>query len=57
MVIETIEIQKRYTRKAVRAARIEGQEIAIYLGADGKELEALLGEIKKDREQQKLREN
>ena len=53
MVIETVKIQKRYMRKDIQAARIEGQEIATYLGADGKKLEALLGEIKKNREQRK----
>ena len=52
MAVETVEIQERYTKKAVRALKQEGSEIALYLKAMGEKLEALMGEIKDDRKQQ-----
>ena len=53
MAVETVEIQERYTKKAVRALKQEESEIALYLKAMGEKLEALMGEIKDDREQRK----
>ena len=53
MAVETVEIQERYTKKAVRALKQEEPEIALYLKAMGEKLEALMGEIKDDWEQQK----
>ena len=53
MAVETLEIQERYTKKAVRALKQEESEIALYLEAMGKKLEALMGEIKDDQEQRK----
>ena len=50
MAVETVEIQERYTKKAVRALK---QKVALYLKAMGEKLEALMGEIKDDREQRK----
>ena len=43
----------RYTKKAVRALKQEESELALYLKAMGEKLEALMGEIKDDREQRK----
>ena len=51
MVVETVEIQERYTKKAARALKQEESDIALYLKAMGEKLEALMGEIKDDREQ------
>ena len=51
--METVEIQERYTKKAVRAFKQEESELALYLKAMGEKLEALMGEIKDDREQRK----
>ena len=44
--METVEIQERYTKKAVRAVKQEESELALYLKAMGEKLEALMGEIK-----------
>ena len=52
MVVETVEIQERYTKKAVRALK-EESELALYSKAMGENLEALMVEIKDDREQRK----
>ena len=46
MAVETVEIQERYTKKAVRALKQEESELALYLKAMGEKLEALMGEIK-----------
>ena len=51
MAVENVEIQERYTKKAVRTARFEEQETVSYLKLVGEKLEVLLGEIKDDREQ------
>ena len=51
MAVETVEIKERYTKKAVRALKQEESELALYLKAMGEKLEALMGEIKDDREQ------
>ena len=51
--METIEIQERYTKKAVRALKQEEFDKALYLKAMWEKLEALMGEIKDDREQRK----
>ena len=51
--METVEIQERYTKKAVRALKQEESELALYLKVMGEKLEALMGEIKDDREQRK----
>ena len=53
MAVETIEIQERYTKKAVRALKQEESDMALHLKAMVEKLEALMGEIKDDREQQK----
>ena len=53
MAVETVEIQERYTRRAVRAMRTEESEVMKHLKAMGERLEALLGEIRDDREQRK----
>ena len=53
MAVETVEIQERYTKKAVRALKQEESDVALYLNAMGEKLEALMGEIKDDREQRK----
>ena len=53
MAVETVEIQERYTKKAIRALKQEESEIAFYLRAMGEKLEALMGEIKDDWEQRK----
>ena len=53
MTVETVEIQEQYTKKAVRALKQEESELALYLKAMGEKLEALMGEIKDDREQRK----
>ena len=53
MPVETVEIQERYTKKAVRALKQKESELALYLKAMGEKLEALMGEIKDDREQRK----
>ena len=55
MAVETVEIQERYTKKAIHTARVEEQETATYLKLMGEKLEALLGEMKDDREQLKQR--
>ena len=48
--METVEIQERYTKKAVRALKQEESELALYLKAMGEKLEALMEEIKDDHE-------
>ena len=53
MAVETVEIQERYTKKAVRAFKQEETELALYLKAMGEKLEALMGEIKDNHEQRK----
>ena len=53
MAVETVEIQERYTKKAVRALKQEESDMALHLKAMGEILEALMGEIKDDREQRK----
>ena len=53
MVVETVEIQERYTKKAVQALKQEESDMALHLKAMGEKLEALMGEIKDDREQRK----
>ena len=55
MAVETVEIQERYTKKAARALKQEESELALYLKAMGEKLEALMGEIKDNREQRKQR--
>ena len=49
MAVETVEIQERYTKKAVWALKQEESELALYLKVMGEKLEALMGEIKDDR--------
>ena len=51
MAVETVETQERYTKRAVRAVRQEESDIATCLRMMGEKLEALLDEIKDDREQ------
>ena len=51
--VETLEIQERYTKKVVRALKQEESDMALHLKAMGEKLEALMGEIKDDREQRK----
>ena len=46
MAVETVEIQERYTKKAVRALKQEESDMALHLKAMGEKLEALMGEIK-----------
>ena len=53
MTVGTVEIQERYSKKAVQALKQEESELALYLKAMGMKLEALMGEIKDDREQRK----
>ena len=53
MAVETVEIQERYTKKALRALKQEESDMALHLKAMGEKLEALMGEIKDDREQRK----
>ena len=53
MAVETEEIQERYTKKAVQALKQEESELALYLKVMGEKLEALMGEIKDDRDQRK----
>ena len=53
MAVETVEIQERYTKKAVRALKQEESDMALHLKAMGEKLEALMGGIKDDREQRK----
>ena len=53
MAVETVEIQERYTKKAVRALKQEESDMALHFKAMGEKLEALMGEIKDDREQRK----
>ena len=53
MALETVEIQERYTKKVVRALKQEESDMALHLKAMGEKLEALMGEIKDDREQRK----
>ena len=49
MAVETVEIQERYTKKAVWALKQEESIMALHLKAMGEKLEALMGEIKNDR--------
>ena len=51
--METVEIQERYTKKAVRALKQEESDMALQLKTMGEKLETLMGEIKDDREQRK----
>ena len=51
--METVVIQERYTKKAVPAVRPEEPDVATCLKTMGERLEALLGEIRDDREQRK----
>ena len=53
MEVETVEIQERYTKKAVRALKQEESDMALQLRTMGEKLETLIGEIKNDREQRK----
>ena len=53
MAVETVEIQERYTQKAVRALKQEESDMALQLKTMGEKLETLMGEIKDDREQRK----
>ena len=53
MAVETVEIQERYTKKAVRALKQEESDMALQLKTMGEKLETLMGEIKDDREQRK----
>ena len=53
MAVETVEIQERYTKKAVRALKQEESNMALQLKTMGEKLETLMGEIKDDREQRK----
>ena len=53
MPMEMVEIQKRYTQRAVQAVRTEESEVATHLKAMGERLEALLGKIRDKRKQQK----
>ena len=53
MAMETVKIQERYTRRAVRAFRTEEFEVTKHLKAMGERLEALLSEIRDDRKQRK----
>ena len=55
MAVETVEIQERYTKRAVRAVRQEESDMASCLRVMGEKLEALLGEIKDDRESTRKR--
>ena len=53
MAVETVEIQERYTNRAVRALKQEESDMALQLRTMGEKLETLMGEIKDDREQRK----
>ena len=53
MAVQTVEVQERNTKKAVRALKQEESDMALHLKAIGEKLEALMGEIKDDREQGK----
>ena len=53
MAVETVQIQERYTKKAVWALKQEESDMALHLKVMGEKLEALMGEIKDDREQRK----
>ena len=53
MAVETVEIQERYTKKAIRALKQEEPGVALCLKTMGEKLKALMGEIKDDWEQQK----
>ena len=53
MAVETVEIHEQYTKKAVRALMQEESDMTLHLKTMGEKLEALMGEIKDDREQQK----
>ena len=53
MAVETVEIQERYTKKAVRALKQEESDMALQLRTMGEKLETLMGEINHDREQRK----
>ena len=53
MAVETVEIQERYTKRAVRALKQEESDMALQLRTMGEKLETLMGEIKDDREQRK----
>ena len=48
MAVETVDIQERYTKRAVRAVKQEESDMASCLRLMGEKLEALLGEIKDD---------
>ena len=51
MAMETVEIQERYTKKAVRALKQEESDMALQLKTMGEKLETLMGEIKDDRDE------
>ena len=53
MAVETVEIQERYTKKAVRALKQEESDMALQLKTMGEKLETLMGDIMDDREQRK----
>ena len=53
MAVKTVEIQELYTKRAIRAVKQEESDMASCLKMMGEKLEALLGEIKDDREQRK----
>ena len=53
MAVEAVEIQEQYTGKAIQVAQTEENETVTFLKIMGDKLEALLGEIKEDREQKK----
>ena len=43
MAVDIVEIQEQYTRRAVRAVRMEESEVATHLKVMGEKLEALPG--------------
>ena len=53
MAVEMVEIQEQYIWRAVQAVRSEESEVTTHLKAMGERLEALLGEIRDNCEQQK----
>ena len=53
IAVGRVEIQERYTQRAVWALRTEESEVTTHLKAMGERLEELIGEIRDDCEQQK----
>ena len=51
--MEMVEIQERYTLRAVQAVWMEESEVETHLKVMGEKLEVLLGEIKDNPEQRK----